>query len=254
MAISLSPNSGSTAGHTAVTVTGTNLLTTSRVLFGGNPATLGAITATTVAVTSPAGSGAVPVTLTTSGGTSLPVTYYYVPSPILLGLSSGCGSTAGGDAVTITGQNLGSADRVTFGATNVDAPFTAQSAGSVTLDTPAHAVGAVAVSVRTPAGTVDGLSFTYCAVQDDANVTITPSSGSTLGNDVVSISDVTDGGFSCIQSVTVGGVSVLGFFPISDTSIDVLTPPGTAGAQDVVITTCSGAATVTGGFTYIPPP
>jgi uncharacterized repeat protein (TIGR02543 family) len=68
---SLSPTSGTTAGGTPVTITGTNLTGATAVSFGGTPATsVVAVDATTVTCTSPAGSGTVDVTVTTPGGTS----------------------------------------------------------------------------------------------------------------------------------------------------------------------------------------
>ena len=67
----VNPTSGSTAGGTSVTITGTNLSTATSVHFG---ATAGAITshsATQVVATSPAhAAGTVDVTVTTGGGTS----------------------------------------------------------------------------------------------------------------------------------------------------------------------------------------
>jgi uncharacterized protein (TIGR03437 family) len=52
------------------------------------------------------------------------------------------------------------------------------------------------------------------------------------------------------QPVTVGGATAP-FTVISDTELSAVTPPGTAGAADVVVTTTTGgSATATGGFTY----
>ena len=66
----LSPSSGTVDGGTSVTITGTNLSTTSSVTFGGVLASFGVINSNTVvAVTPPGGStGPVNVTITTTGG------------------------------------------------------------------------------------------------------------------------------------------------------------------------------------------
>ena len=68
----LNPTSGSTAGGTSVTITGTNLTGATAVSFGGTAATgVSVVNATTVTCTSPAhAAGLVDVTVTTPGGTS----------------------------------------------------------------------------------------------------------------------------------------------------------------------------------------
>jgi len=68
----VSPNSGSTAGGTSVTITGTKLNGATAVMFGATAATgVTVVNATTITATSPANSaGTVDVTVTTGGGTS----------------------------------------------------------------------------------------------------------------------------------------------------------------------------------------
>src|ERR1019366_2825485 len=69
---SVSPNTGSTAGGTSLTVTGTNFSGATAVKFGSVPAASFIVTSsTTVTAVSPAGSsGTVDVTVTTPAGTS----------------------------------------------------------------------------------------------------------------------------------------------------------------------------------------
>jgi hypothetical protein len=66
---SVTPNSGSTGGGTAVTVTGTNFATGATVTFGSGAATnVVVVSSTTITATTPAGSaGAVTVTVTNPG-------------------------------------------------------------------------------------------------------------------------------------------------------------------------------------------
>jgi hypothetical protein len=66
----VSPSTGTHLGGTTVTITGTNLLGASAVHFGANLGTILTVTATSITVRSPAGSGTVDVTVTTAGGTS----------------------------------------------------------------------------------------------------------------------------------------------------------------------------------------
>ena len=65
----MSPNSGSTLGGTAVTITGTNFATGATVTFGGAAATnVVVVNSTTITAITPVGSaGAVTVTVTVSG-------------------------------------------------------------------------------------------------------------------------------------------------------------------------------------------
>ena len=69
---SVSPNTGPAAGSTSVTVTGTGLAGATAVDFGNaNPGTITADSATSITVTSPAGTGTVNVQVTTPVGTSV---------------------------------------------------------------------------------------------------------------------------------------------------------------------------------------
>ena len=66
----VSPKRGSTAGGTTVTITGTNLGGAKEVKFGASKGTVTADSATSITVTSPAGTGTVHVSVTTVSGTS----------------------------------------------------------------------------------------------------------------------------------------------------------------------------------------
>jgi len=67
----ITPNSGPTAGGTAVTIAGTGFNCVTGVSFGGVPATgVTTVSPTQVTATSPAGTGAVNVTVTNCNGTS----------------------------------------------------------------------------------------------------------------------------------------------------------------------------------------
>ncbi len=66
----LSPASGSTAGGTVVTITGTGLAGATGVRFGAAPAAITADAATQITVTSPPGTGTVIITVTTPAGTA----------------------------------------------------------------------------------------------------------------------------------------------------------------------------------------
>lgn len=80
----ITPVSGSDAGGTSVTITGTDLGSATSVTFGGVGATVTSNTATEIVATTPAGTaGAVDVSVTTAGGTdnSVNAFTYTAPAP-----------------------------------------------------------------------------------------------------------------------------------------------------------------------------
>lgn len=243
----ISPNQGSTGGGTPVTITGTNLTGTTAVRFGTKLATnLTNVSPTQVTAVSPSGTGSVGVTVTTPGGTSNPIPFYYVGAPFKATISPTAGSTAGGDTVTITGTGLSTATNVAFGANN--ATPTVVSDSQITVTAPAGAAGAVGVSVTTAGGSNNGLSYTYVAVP--TITTVNPASGPTSGGTAVTITG-TD--LTTTDEVTFDGTAAP-FSVISATSLSAVSPPGAAGAVDVVVSNAAGSDTATDAFTYVAGP
>ncbi|MFF7234639.1 IPT/TIG domain-containing protein [Streptomyces sioyaensis] len=243
----ISPNQGSTGGGTAVTITGTHLNNATSVQFGSKTATITANTPTSVTVTSPSGSGTVPVTVTTPGGTSNPLSFFYVGAPFKSNLSPITGVTAGGDTITINGVGLSTANAVLFGSAT--ATPTVVNDGQLTVTVPAGAAaGPVSVSVSTAGGTNNGLTYTY--VDPPIVGAISPDSGPASGGTVATI---TGAGLSTTQSVTFDGAAAA-FSVVSDNTLSATTPPGTAGPVDVVVTTDGGSSTSVGGYTYVAGP
>jgi IPT/TIG domain len=167
----VSPTTGTTAGGTSVTITGTDLTGATAVNFGADAATgVVVVDATTITCNSPAhAAGTVDVTVTTPGGTSATSSAdqftYVAPAPTVTGVSPISGTTAGGTSVTITGTNLTGTSAVHFG-TDAATSVVVVDATTVTCSSPAHAVGAVDVTVTTPGGTSATSSadqFTYVA-------------------------------------------------------------------------------------------
>jgi eukaryotic-like serine/threonine-protein kinase len=186
----VSPASGSTAGGSTVTITGTGLAGATGVRFGGAAGTItsdsgtritvtsppstgtAAITATSAAVTADSGrqitgtgAGTVDITVTTRFGASKTTAAdhytYTAPRPAVTGVSPDGGSTAGGSTVTLTGTGLAGSTGVRFGA--AAAAITADSSTQITVTSP-PGTGTVIITVTTPAGTsktTDVGRFTY---------------------------------------------------------------------------------------------
>jgi hypothetical protein len=246
----LSPTQGPSGGGTTVSITGSGLANASAVHFGPNLAIITANTDTSVTVVSPSGCGAVDVTVTTPGGTSDPLSYFYIGAPFLAGLSADNGPTAGGNTVTLTGTGLSTASVVHFGA-NTATP-TVVNDGQLTVAVPAGtAAGTVAVSVTTVGGTDDGLSYTYV---DAPTITdFNPTSGPPTGGTSVTITGTS---LSTAQSVTFGGLAAA-FEVVNDSTISATTPPtadGAPGPATLTVTTAGGSASAANPFNYVAGP
>lgn len=242
----ISPNQGSSGGGTVVTITGVNLAGATAVRFGTRLATITSNTPTSVTVVSPSGNGAVNVTVTTAGGTSNPLSFYYIGAPFKQSLSPTGGSTSGGETVTINGTGLYTASSVAFGA-NTAVP-TVVSDGQITVVAPAGSAGSVSVSVTTAGGTNNGFSYTY--FDAPTLTTITPTQGPTSGGIAVTLVGTA---LASTSAVTFDG-SPVSFSVINGNVVSAIAPPGTVGAVDVAVTTDGGSAIATGAFTYVAGP
>lgn len=169
----VTPTSGPGSGGTSVTVTGTGFSGVTGVDFGSVPAASFSVSSSTsiTAVSPPAPTGTVNVTVTTAGGTSATsaddefTTTSPPPAPTVSAVSPASGSTAGGTMVTVTGTDFTAGVTVDFGsapATDV----TVGSATSVSAVSPAAAAGTVDVTVTSSGGTSATSAadrFTYVA-------------------------------------------------------------------------------------------
>jgi hypothetical protein len=242
----ISPNQGATGGGTIVTITGTNLRGVTAVRFGSKLATITANTPTSVTVISPSGKGVVGVTVTTAGGTSNPVSFFYIGPSFKAGLSPASGVIVGGNTVTLTGTGLSTATAVRFGANS--ATPTVVNDGMLTVVVPAGAAeGPVNVSVTTAGGTGNGLVYTYVAVP--ALTSLSPTSGPVAGGNTVTL---TGTGFTGATAVSFGATAATSFTVVSATQITAVAPAGT-GTVQVTLTTVGGTSNGV-SYTYVPGP
>jgi len=154
------------------------------------------------------------------------------------------GSTLGGTVISITGSGLSGVTAVSIGG----APCTAVTVLSPTLvraTTPPGVVGQAAISVTAPSGTtLAPAPFTYVIQQVSS---IVPNTGSYTGGTAITI---TGAYLAATTSVTIGGVPATNVVAVSATQVTAVTPAGSVGTVDVVITGTKGVLTVAGGFTY----
>ncbi|MFM7253605.1 MAG: beta strand repeat-containing protein, partial [Ilumatobacteraceae bacterium] len=257
----LSPSSGPLGGGTSVVISGSNLANATSVTFDGVAGTVTANTPTSITVTSPsrATAGAVPVVVTTVGGSSTPggtSTFTYVARPVVSQLTPASGTWRGGTTVVINGSNLTGALEVSFGSTAATT-FTVNSASQITATAPASVVAAdVFVTVRTVGGTsATGTDSTYTYFIPRPVVTsVTPSFGLLAGGNQVTIvgTDLDE-----LQSVTIGGAAAA---VVSGTATQiVVTVPErlTRGTVDVIVTTLATQPSAGGAgsqYTYVTTP
>ena len=77
---------------------------------------------------------------------------------------------------------------------------------------------------------------------------VSPSFGSAAGGTAITIAGKN---FTGATSVMIGGITATSFVVVSATTITAVSPIGSAGAKDVVVTTPAGTATLVGGFVLI---
>ncbi|CAN5352409.1 hypothetical protein BH11PSE11_BH11PSE11_22190 [soil metagenome] len=165
---SINPTSGATSGGTNATLTGTGFVNGATVTIGGGAATgVTWISATSITLTTPAGTaGAKDVVVTnpdTQFGT-LTNGYTYAAAPTVTGINPTNGTTVGGTSVTLTGTNfIIGATTVTIGGASCTAP-TVSTTTSMTCTTPAGAAGTSSVLATTSGGTnAANALYTYVA-------------------------------------------------------------------------------------------
>jgi hypothetical protein len=240
----LSPASGPTAGGTTVTVTGSGFTGVTGVIFGTTRTAPTVDSDTQLTATSPQGTGTVPVTLVTAGGTSVPAgqfSYVAVPAvPIVSSVTPANGPPTGGTTVVITGSGFTGASSVSFGTTPV-VP-TVDSDTQISVTSPAG-TGVVDVTVVAPGGTSAATSasqFSYTTPPAAPTVTsINPARGPDTGGTAVTISGT---GFTGATDVSFGGVGAK-FTVVSDTEITATSPASsTDGPADVTVTTPAGTS------------
>ena len=242
---SLSPVSGSIAGGTSVTLTGTNFAAGAAVTFGGTAATNVTVgSATSITCTTPQGAaGAVDVAVSFGGVGVTKTGGYTYNAPAIASLSPVGGPLAGATAVTIAGSDFAAGATVTFGAvaaTNV----TVASAASITCTTPAHAAGAVDVVL-----TLAGVSVTKSGAYTYIDVPLVNSPTSASGVVGASFSFQISGSNSPTSFDASGLPAGLA---VDKTKGLITGTPTAAGSSNVTVTASntagSGTATLTIGI------
>jgi formylglycine-generating enzyme required for sulfatase activity len=165
--------------------------------------------------------------------------------PFISSVAPGQGTIVGGTPITISGVFFTGVTSVSIGgalATNM----IVVSSTTITAVTPAHAAGSVSITIATPsrASTLKN-AFSYAS---SSILSVAPNAGGVGGGALITISGNYLGGAT---SVTIGGAPATNLVVVSPTIITAVTPTGTLGPADVVVTTPAGILTSLNGFSYV---
>jgi hypothetical protein len=253
---SISPARGPLAGGQQVTGQGRHFQTPTQVFFGDAEApTVLVVDEQSLSILVPPASvaGTVDVRVVTRDGQDVLAngyTYVAQGQTFVESLSPARGDIAGGDTVTVTGQNLPTAGfvEVVFGSTPA-AEIHLDSDTAFTVVTPPHDYGSVAATFNL-GGDVQVLPDAFLFWSDLRLDSVAPPNGPAAGGSNV---DLFGAGF-------VDGAGIQVFFgdTLADpaqylfdgTTMGVVSPAGVAGAVDVRVTGDNGTSTLTGAFTY----
>jgi hypothetical protein len=240
------PDHGPLGGGTTVDITGKNLGGVSGVSFGGTPATLVTpVSPHEVQAVSPAGTGTVDVTVTTSLGTSALVpndAFTYVTTPAIQNVMPHSGSTLGGNRVTIVGSDFTGATAVSFGP-DAATSYTVESDQEIVAITPAEPAGQVDVSVTGPDGMtpVDPADAYTFALKVPVVTSVVPDVGPPSGGNTVTI---TGKEFKYVSAVDFGSTPATSYTVSKGKTITAVAPEG-AGNVDITVTNRSGTSAIT---------
>jgi IPT/TIG domain/FG-GAP repeat len=244
---SISPTSGTYAGGTKVSITGTGFVAGATVTIGNAATSVKVSSATKItAKTAATPVGSDEVVVTDAGGTSTggPLYTYFIPPPKVKSITPTSGPTAGGTKVVILGTGFVAGATVTIG--NAPTSVAVLSSTKITATTAATAAGSDEVVVTDANGTsTGGPKYTY--IPPPPTVTsITPTSGSTAGGTAVTIKGT---GFLAGASVKIG-TAAIEVFVVSETELTATTSATAAGSYEVIVTDAKGISPGGPSFKY----
>lgn len=267
---SVSPNAGALAGSGTTTIYGTGFDTThgvSATINGSACTSVTGLTSSQFSCTTPVG-GALDtpydVVVTLGDGDNQSATsvgaFTYKVAPTVSSINPTAGSNLGGTTVTITGTGFDTSNgaNVTIGGSSCNF-VNVTSATSLTCITGTRTPGTydVVVTNRDANNQSATLSSAYSYQIKPTVISVTPTTGSTLGGTTLTVNG---SGFisNVVTSVSIGGAScaVQAAPPVTASQLTCITSSNTQGLKDVVVTNANDgqSGTLTGGFTYYPPP
>lgn len=244
---SVSPDAGTIAGGTSVTIKGSRFTNATGVFFGGTPGTIVTNTGNIITALSPASAaGTIDITVVNAVGTSATSaadTFTFGP-PSIYFLFPGAGSPYGNTSVSIIGSGLGNASSVSFGGAN--GTIVSRSNSSIEVKSPAHGAGLVDITVTNAAGTSTITSGDQYVFGTPVISLVSPNAGDTAGGNVITI---TGSRLTNTIDITFGGISS-SFTVDSDTQITATAPGHLPGTVDIIATNDFGTSAITAADKY----
>lgn len=249
---SVTPSEGTIIGGTAVTVSGTLLISGMQLSFDGNPASnVTVIDSNTMTATTPAGFAGGPVSVDIdylSSFASL-VNGFTYRQPRIDTITPSSGSADGGTLVTLSGAYFASDVTVDFDGISATS-VTFVDSTTITAVTPPGVTGPVTVDLNIGGGTgYTSSTFTYV---DPTITSVTPNTGPDSGGTAVTIMGTL---FDPSATVEFDSISATNVTVVDSNTITATTPTG-FGTVDVMVRTAYSQAVLSQGFTYTatPPP
>ena len=163
----------------------------------------------------------------------------------ITGITPNQGCIVGGTQVTISGTHLGSTSAVRFGD-NPASSFTVVNQNTVHVTIPAGPLGPANVRLTTAGGIISAApQFIYMPPSVSS---IMPNQGLLGGGTLITI---TGEFLGLTTGVTIGGSPCTNVTVVNGTTVTAVTPAGTLGNADIVITGGKGTTTVPGGYRYL---
>ncbi|MBI2764772.1 MAG: IPT/TIG domain-containing protein [Chloroflexi bacterium] len=257
--LSITPNSGPTAGGTTVIINGTGFAgvlcpgtgSSASVRFGATASAGCTVNSDTqITAISPLGTGTQQITVIHPANGTSPFTtaanFTYSAGPVISSVSPGGGTPGGGTLVTITGSNFADGATVTFGGI-ASASVMFISTTEIRAVTPAGAGTVnVVVTVAGVASLVTNASvFSYAT---PGITLIQPNAGPTAGGNIVTVKgfNFTSGLLVMFGNALVPPADVTFVDP---TMFTVKVPKAVAGPVEVKVTTPSGTSPAVPGVT-----
>ena len=260
--IAVEPPLGSHTGGTEVRLVGEGLVGADAVTFGGAPASDIRVDGDDVVVTSPAGEAGsvVGVAVSHERGTAwLPNSFAFIDKARrdvhLLSVVPAFGSLEGGGQAVLVGTGMDHGEaQVRFGEEDAEVvSYRDANQLVVTVPPASSGPGAVDVQVRNARGGAileEGYRYEQVMRLDSVSPGFGPADGGTR----VTLSGA---GFQAGDKVRIGALSVSSLTFVDDSTLEAVTPPGSAGPADVVVIRGEGAkrreAALRDGFHYEEP-
>jgi len=242
----VNPNNGSSAGGTAITITGCGFAGSSTVIIGTNASGIAVTGTTLITATTPANTaGIYDIIVINPDGSSGTLASSYSCTMSLGSITPANGSACGGTRITITGSGFAPGATVAIGTIITGGTVAGNTVIYVTTSLLNNTAGPVNVVVTNPGGygTTLASAYTYNMLVASVN----PANGGSCGGTAITIYGC---GFAANATVTINN-SITGVTVLGTTQINATTSASPAGTYNAVVANPDGSSgTLVSGFTY----